>query len=160
MNTENWDPKQSPPVGLPPTGPLRSRVCDIQERTTARLVAFGVVLALGISVGTAALVLFAKVVDEVMEHETLVLDTATLLWMRQFKSPVTDIVMRGASLTGVVVMVLVVLAVRRQWANVASLLLVVVGAQVLNTLLKATFQRERPMPSLEHTQVTPLSVAN
>lgn len=58
--------------------------------------------------------------------------------------------MHGVSLMGaqalgvVIIAVLAALAVRRQWATAASLLLVVVGAQVLNTLLKAAFQRERP----------------
>jgi membrane-associated phospholipid phosphatase len=134
---------------------LHMRVRDIQERATARLVAFGVVLALGIVVGTGALVLFAKVADEVMEHETVVFDIAAFRWVRQFGSPATDMLMQGVSLmgaqllAGVVLVVFAVLAVRRRWANAALLLLVVFGAQILNTLLKATFQRERPMAYLE-----------
>jgi undecaprenyl-diphosphatase len=56
----------------------------------------------------------------------------------------------GAQILGVVIAsVLAVFVVRRRWSDAVSLLLVVSGAQLLNTLLKATFQRERPMPYLE-----------
>ena len=156
MNGQEFERKQ-PENGLAKAHgeEPRVRLRDMQGLTSARFAAFGIVLALGTVIGVAALALFVKLADEVMEHETLALDTASLSWLSQFRSPATDVLMQGVSLMGaqvlgvVVAAVLALLAVRRRWGDAVSLLLVVSGAQLLNTLLKATFQRERPMPYLE-----------
>jgi undecaprenyl-diphosphatase len=156
MISQDLDQNQ-PEVGIADASREKLRVCldDLRGRTTARIAAFGLVLALGIVIGVAALALFIKLADEVMDNETPAFDAASLSWLSQFMSPVTDMLMEGVSLMGaqvlgvVIAVVLAVLVVRRRWAIAVSLLLVVSGAQLLNTLLKATFQRERPMPYVE-----------
>ena len=117
-----------------------------------RLAALGLALVLGFGVALVTLYLFAILADTVAEGDTERLDTAVLLWLRQFRSPALDVAawfcsMLGAELLAVfLVLLLVAFAYRRRWGAAVALLLVTVGAQLQNNVLKDLFQRTRPTP--------------
>jgi hypothetical protein len=60
----------------------------MQDLASARFAAFGLVLAVGIVIGVGAHSLLIKLADELIEHETVAFDTASLSWLSQFRSPV------------------------------------------------------------------------
>src|SRR4051794_35240156 len=97
---------------------------------------FGVVLVLGVAAGALALVLFAKLANEVAEQETAQLDLAVLHWLQGFSSPALDLVARGVSLLGNEVLAVVFVAValwfalQRRWGALVALIIVTVGAQL------------------------------
>jgi undecaprenyl-diphosphatase len=116
-----------------------------------RVASFGAVVGLGFVLGIAAMYAFIRLADDVLAQETTALDSAASEFVLRFKSPVMDVVMRTISLFGselVWVLGLVLLAVfvwQRRWGVAVLLVLVTVGAQVLNDILKATFRRTRPI---------------
>ena len=117
-----------------------------------RLAALGLTLGLGLAVALLSLYLFAELADEVMEQDTLRLDNGVLGALRQYQSPALDWAAWLASMLGseilVVVMavLLVVLGWQRRWGAAVGLLVTVVGAQLLNDVLKDWFHRTRPAP--------------
>jgi undecaprenyl-diphosphatase len=117
-----------------------------------RLVEVGLVLVAGFVAALLCIVLFAKLASEVVEQETMQLDLAVLLWLRQFRSPALDLAMQGISLLGSQVLavfwllLLVVFGRQRRWGTVAALLLIVIGAYLLNSAMKEVFERTRPTP--------------
>ena len=117
-----------------------------------RLAALGLTLGLGLGAALLALYLFAVLADEVMEQETLQVDTAVLLALRSVQSPALDRAAWFASALGaewlavLMVVLLGVLSWQRRWGAAVGLLLTVVGAQLLNDVLKDWFQRTRPAP--------------
>lgn len=117
-----------------------------------RLAGFGLVVVLGFGLGLAALSFFAKLADEVLERETQQLDEAVLAWFRQFASPPLDVTMRAITSLGseavavFLVLLLAYLGIRRRWGAAVGSLLVTVGAQLLNNVLKDLFHRTRPAP--------------
>jgi undecaprenyl-diphosphatase len=117
-----------------------------------RLAALGLALGLGLGAALLALWVFAALADEVMEQDTAQLDNAVLVGLRAHQSPLLDSLawfcsMLGAELLAVFALVLVVvLGWQRRWGAVVGLLLTVVGAQLLNDVLKDWFQRTRPAP--------------
>jgi len=95
--------------------------------------------------------LFVKLADRVRDQETLQLDKAVLHAVNATTSPQLDVLMAGVSQFGGVVGVLaltagaVALLWGRRMRRMATLLACGVGgAAVLNVLLKAFFQRDRP----------------
>ena len=115
-----------------------------------RLAALGLVLVLGFLLGLGSLAVFATLAGEVAEQETARLDTAVLLWLHQFASPGLDLAAQAISLLGselldaFVVLLLISFIWRRQWGAAVGLVLVVGGAFLLDSALKAWFQRPRP----------------
>jgi undecaprenyl-diphosphatase len=110
-------------------------------------------LVLGaVLVSAAALGLFGALADEVTEGDTAAVDGAVVAALRSRASPSLDEAAQLASAMGAeVVAVLLValvghLAWRRRWGAAVSLVVVTVGAQLLNTVLKDHFRRPRPAP--------------
>jgi len=94
---------------------------------------------------------FVMIADEIHEAETPYLDHALLLYMRSLASPVVDaffvLMSKLGYQWGVVpldVLIVVVLASRRQWRNAMFAATAFVGSAVLNLGSKQLFQRERP----------------
>lgn len=117
-----------------------------------RLAALGLTLSLGLGAALLSLYLFSALADEVVEQETERLDYAVLYLLRLAQSPDLNRAAWFASLLGseilavVMVLLLGVLALQRRWGAATGLLLTVVGAQLLNNVLKDWFQRTRPAP--------------
>jgi undecaprenyl-diphosphatase len=117
-----------------------------------RLAALGLTLGLGLGVALLSLYLFAILADEVMGQETLQLDNGVLAALRQLQSSALDRAAWVASALGaewlavLMVVLLGVLGWQRRWGAAVGLLLTVVGAQLLNDVLKDWFQRTRPAP--------------
>jgi undecaprenyl-diphosphatase len=115
-----------------------------------RLGGLGLALVVGFGAGVLALYAFASLAEDVASQETQQLDTAVLLWLRQFSSPTLDAVATGLSLLGsevlvvLVVAALVALGYQRRWGAALALVLVVGGAELLNSVLKYFFHRTRP----------------
>lgn len=119
-----------------------------------RVAEFGLALVLGLVGGVLCLVAFAWLANEMLASQTQQMDDATLAYLRTYSSPTLDRVAFGLSLFGseIVVLVAVVLlgvfAWQRRWGAAGGLLLVTIGAQVLNDVLKELFHRTRPAPML------------
>ena len=119
---------------------------------TRRLAGFGVSLVLGFVAGLLALYAFAEVADEVAENEARAIDLAVYDWLQRFRSPALDDVMQAISTIGGIGVVVLFVALlvyfgrRRRWPAALALALVTGGAYLLNTVLKAIFQRTRPTP--------------
>jgi undecaprenyl-diphosphatase len=117
-----------------------------------RLASFGAIVVFGFVAAALLLYGFARLATEVLEQETLAMDTATLTFLQGFSSPPLTLAAEAISALGsqvVVAIGAVLLAVfiwQRRWGAALSLVLVVAGAQVLNDILKAAFQRPRPTP--------------
>ena len=117
-----------------------------------RLAEAGALLLGALVAGAAALWLFGALADEVTEGETAALDQGVATALRATATTSRDVAARLVSALGSeVVAVLLVLLVgyfawRRRWGAAASLILVTVGAQLLNNVLKDHFRRPRPAP--------------
>jgi undecaprenyl-diphosphatase len=150
-------PGAAPPAADPvvaqasPTGG-RLWLVGLLRHGKDRLAALGLALGLGLAAALLALYVFAALADEVMEQDTLQLDNAVLAALRAHQSPMLDSLAWFASMLGaeglaVLALVLaVILGWQRRWGAVVGLLLTVVGAQLLNDVLKDWFQRTRPAP--------------
>jgi undecaprenyl-diphosphatase len=117
-----------------------------------RLAALGLTLGLGLILALLALYVFAVLADEVMAHETIRIDYGVLDALRQVQSPTLDraayvISALGAEVLAVLMVVLLIVFVwRRRWGAAVGLLVTVIGAQMLNNVLKDWFHRTRPAP--------------
>jgi len=118
----------------------------------ARLAAVGVTLGLGLVLAMLALYVFAVLANSVMADETEIVDFAVLAALREVQSPGLNHLALFFSLLGsevlavLMVGLLILFGRKRRWGSVVSLLLVVVGAQMLNNVLKDWFHRTRPAP--------------
>ena len=118
----------------------------------ARLAALGLTLSIGLGAALLALYLFAVVANGMMDEETEFIDFAVLAALREVQSPELNHVAFFFSLLGsellavLLVVLLVVFGWQRRWGAVAALLVTVVGAQMLNNVLKDWFHRTRPAP--------------
>lgn len=124
---------------------------DCEATTTDKAIRFRAATLL--IVAAASVVLFGWLATEILEHQSLVFDSAIRNAVHQQATPPLTILMLGLSLLGsadvllpFVVVTLIVMAgagIRRQ-----AILLVVslTGAAVLDTTLKLAFHRPRPQP--------------
>ena len=124
---------------------------DCEATTTDKAIRFRAATLL--IVAAASVILFARLATEILEHQSLVFDSAIRNAVHQQATPPLTILMRGLSLLGsadvllpLVVVTLIVMAgagIRRQ-----AILLVasLTGAAVLDTTLKLAFHRPRPQP--------------
>ena len=118
----------------------------------ARLTALGLTLLIGLGAALLALYLFAVVANGMMEDETEFVDFAVLGALREVQSPELNHVafffsLLGSELLAVLMVVLLILfGWQRRWGAVVGLLVTVVGAQMLNNVLKDWFHRTRPAP--------------
>lgn len=110
-------------------------------------------LVLGMAAAIGALLFFAWLTDEVLDGETHHFDEITRAAVHQFASPLLTATMRGISfvgsslfLTAATVVMFTWFMVHR-WRREGWLLgITMLGAALLNTTLKLTFRRPRPVP--------------
>jgi membrane-associated phospholipid phosphatase len=113
---------------------------------------FGVVVGLGFVLGIAAMYAFLWLADEVLEHETTALDASASALILRWQSPAMDVVMRTVSMFGSEViwllgaLLLALFAWQQRWGAAVLLVVVAGGAQLMNNVLKASFERARPIP--------------
>jgi undecaprenyl-diphosphatase len=130
----------------------RARLQLLLTNGRERLAALGIVLVLGFLFGVLALVFFADLSQDMARGDTMALDTAVLVWLRQFQGAVVDVLARAASAMGSEVLAVVgigvlgILVARRRWGAAIGLVVTTVGAQLMNNVLKDMFQRTRPAP--------------
>ncbi len=117
-----------------------------------RLAGFGLVLVLGFLAGAGAVYGFTRLAGEMLEHETNQMDSAAAAYVQQWQSPTMNTLAWFVSLFGselIMAFALVLLGLfiwQRRWGAGALLVLVCVGAQVLNDVLKIYYHRVRPEP--------------
>lgn len=117
-----------------------------------RLAGFGGFIAGGFLLGVVCLYLFAWLADQVMAKQTSAMDDAAYAFAHQFSSRSMDTFMRALSFMGseaVLALGLVLLTLfvaQRRWGAAVLLILVTVGVQFLNDVLKNVFHRTRPAP--------------
>ena len=143
---------QPPSVAAAPPQDWQRWLRWLAERGRSTLAALGLVLVGGLMLGAGALFLFARLADEVLERDSLALDQGVLLALQSHANPEFNRAALALSLLGAQgLAVLLVVALgwlvwRRRFGAAISLLLAVVGAQLLNNVLKLLFQRPRPSP--------------
>ena len=110
-------------------------------------------LGLGICAAVGSLIFFAWLTDEVLAGETQHFDDLTRAAIHQFASPTLTTTMRGISFIGsslfltTITIGIFIWFLTHQWRREGWLLgITMLGAAVLNTTLKLTFQRPRPVP--------------
>ena len=134
-----------------PTG-WRIWLVNLLTYGKGRLAALGLALVVGLGAALLSLFLFAFLADVVMGQHTVNLDNGVLMTLRQVHSPALDQAAWVASALGaewlavLMVVLLVVMGWQRRWGAVVGLLITVIGAQLLNDVLKDWFQRTRPAP--------------
>lgn len=113
--------------------------------------AVGAFLFIGLSVVLIAAVFFAVLAEMVMEGDTLHVDESILRWMHDIGSPVLDMVALEVTALGARVVVWMVVLVAsvflwhtRHHYSAALLWVSMLGAGVVNTVLKLAFNRPRP----------------
>lgn len=117
-----------------------------------RLAGFGGFIAAGFLLGVVCIYVFVWLADEVMARATTALDARAYASIHQVSSPAIDALMRDISVMGseaVWVLGLALLALflaQRRWGAAALLVLVTVGVQMANDVLKTVVHRSRPEP--------------
>lgn len=112
---------------------------------------FGLVLVVGLGIALTGLWLFAELAQEVGEGTTRLLDERILLWLNRHATPgrdglalqITAIGNGGTVITIALVMCGFLWALRHRLA-VMLVVVGVIGSDLLNRVLKATFERPRP----------------
>ncbi len=123
-------------------------------RGETRAAEFSAIVVAGFGAAAVLLYLFAWLANEVLEQETQSLDTATLLYLQQFSSPSLTLAAEAVSLLGSQVVLAAAAALlifflwQRRWRPAITLIVVTIGAQLLNDILKDVFHRTRPEPVL------------
>jgi undecaprenyl-diphosphatase len=110
-------------------------------------------LVLGLAAAIAALLFFAWLANEVWEGELEHFDEITRVGIHQLASPALTAAMRSISFLGSTVFLttattlIVIWFALRHWRREAILFAItMIGAALLNTTLKLTFKRSRPVP--------------
>ena len=110
-------------------------------------------LVIGLAAAVGALLFFAWLTSEVLEGETTHFDTVTRDFVHQFATPTLTATMRGISFIGssafltTATVVMFIWFMSRHWRRDAYLFgITMLGAAILNTTLKLTFKRPRPVP--------------
>jgi membrane-associated phospholipid phosphatase len=130
-----------------------------QKRKASRRVP--AILVGGFAASVVSIVLFGKVSDEVLEHETMSFDTRVIEEVREMRDPALDRVMLAITATGEPwALSLVTGLVGLRWlresrrADIATLLLATAGGSVVNQLLKRLFKRDRPAIKLRRAHAS------
>src|SRR5262249_7035287 len=133
------DPGQPPIVAAAPPAAWRRWLLALVEHGQRALAALGLVLAAGLLLSLGALLAFAKLANEVAERSTAAFDLLVLRTLRQQATATLDALASALSWLGaeglaiVVVLTVLLLAWQRRLGAIVALLLVVVGAQLLNS---------------------------
>jgi membrane-associated phospholipid phosphatase len=147
-------PEAAEPILAPRAGRAWLRwLRHLSTRARDRLAGASLLLVSALAFAAFNLWLFGRLADEVMERETVAVDDAVYELLHRFASPALDRAARIASWMGselvliLLVGLVVLLGWRGRWGAAGGLVLVAAGAQLLNDVLKATFQRTRPNPT-------------
>lgn len=110
-------------------------------------------LAISLFVAALALLLFARIADSVLDQKTESFDQQIRSAVHQHASPQLTAAMRGITWLGswqvllpAVCCLLAILILRGMTREARLLLVTVVGAEVLDIVLKLSFRRVRPSP--------------
>jgi undecaprenyl-diphosphatase len=110
-------------------------------------------LLLGLAAAIGSLIFLAWLADEVLQGETRSFDEATRAAVHEWASPALTTFMQGISFMGSTqflfagTTVTTLLMIWLKWKREAILFpLTMIGAGLLNTTLKLSFQRTRPVP--------------
>ncbi|MFN8533088.1 MAG: phosphatase PAP2 family protein [Dehalococcoidia bacterium] len=134
--------------------PLPDGMISLFHRPWRVLTALGLTLVAGMAAGLLSIWAFSWIANGVLERETEALDLAVLSALAVHKSPALDALAWWASAAGnELVFVLLVglvawLVLRGRRLLAVELLVVTVGAHLLNSVLKDLFARTRPAPVL------------
>lgn len=116
----------------------------------------GSILFLGLAIAAGALVFFAWLADEVLEGDTEVFDNIIRGFAQQYAGETATALMRFVTILGstlflsVVFISILIIFIRQKWNRAAALLTTsMVGAIILNFVLKVSFARTRPLPFFE-----------
>ena len=145
-------PGPEPTVALASPARWRAWLLYLVTYGKARLAALGLTLSIGLGAALLALYLFAVVANGMMGEETEFIDFGVLAALREVQSPELNRLAFFFSLLGsellavLMVVLLVVYGWQRRWGAAVGLLVTVVGAQMLNNVLKDWFHRTRPAP--------------
>ncbi|HET7770070.1 MAG TPA: phosphatase PAP2 family protein [Chloroflexota bacterium] len=117
-----------------------------------RLAAVPLVLVAAFAFEAWALWFFGELANAVSSGYVPVIDAAVLSWLQERASPLWDRAAVIASFIGAeLILPLLVLcgglfAYQRRWGALLSLVVITIGSQHLDTVLKGSFQRVRPNP--------------
>jgi membrane-associated phospholipid phosphatase len=142
------DPTVDP---APPEG-WRRWARELGHYDQERVAQFGGIVIGAAVLGVVLLYLFVTVADQVLGHQTATLDTSAYQLVSRFSSPLTDVAARVISFLGseavllFSVLLLGLFLWQRRWGAAAMLVLISVGVQLLNDVLKTMFHRTRPEP--------------
>jgi undecaprenyl-diphosphatase len=125
----------------------------VSDRNRRFLEFLSLSLVLGLAAAVAALLFFAWLTNEVLDGETAHFDAVTRDFVHQFASPTLTATMRGISFVGsslfltTASIAMFLWFMSRHWRRDAYLFgITMLGAGILNTTLKLTFKRPRPVP--------------
>ncbi|MGE3908873.1 MAG: phosphatase PAP2 family protein [Chloroflexota bacterium] len=145
-------PDQDPTVAQASPAAWYAWIVTLARFGRRQIAALGLTLGIGLAVALLSLYLFAAIAEDVMEQETRQLDNTVLSALRQVQSPALDQVAwfvsaLGSEILAVIMVLIVVLLVwQRRFGAALGLVVTVVGAQLLNNVLKDWFHRTRPAP--------------
>ena len=115
-------------------------------------------LLLGLVAAIGTLIFFGWLTDEVLEGDARQFDETTRAAVHQLASPAMTVIMRGFSFVGstialtVASIFVIVRFAMQKWGREAKLFAAtMIGAALLNTTLKLTFKRARPVPFFDLT---------
>ena len=125
-----------------------------QLATTARgrLAAVPLLLVAALACEAWALWFFGELADAVSDGYVPAIDAAVLTWLQERASPFWDRAAVIASFIGAELILPLLLvfgalfAFQRRWGALVSLVVITIGSQHLDTVLKGAFQRVRPNP--------------
>ena len=113
----------------------------------------GSILFLGLIIASGALLFFAWLAEKVAEGDTQQFDETTRLYVHQFASAPLTTFMNYATFLGstaflsIVFVFVFIILIRCNWKRPALLLTTtMIGAVILNFVLKVSFARPRPIP--------------
>lgn len=115
-------------------------------------------LLLGLAAAIGTLIFFGWLTEEVLEGDSRQFDEATRAAVHQLASPLLTMIMRSFSFIGSTLVlavattfVVVQLAMKKLGREAKLFAITMIGAALLNTTLKLTFKRARPVPFFDLT---------
>jgi len=135
-----------------PESGWRPWLAELERHEQGRIAEFGAIVVAGFLAAVVVLYAFAWLATEVLDRETQAIDLATLAILQRFSSPLLTQAALLISLLGseaiwvLGAVLLAIMAWHRRWSTAITLVLITVGALVLNDILKALFHRPRPTP--------------
>ena len=128
-----------------------SKTNDVSEKRRFEFLSLSLLLGLAAAIGT--LIFFGWLTDEVLEGDSRQFDESTRAAVHQLASPLLTIIMRGFSFIGstlalavATTFIIVQLALKKLGREAKLFAITMVGAALLNTTLKLTLKRARPVP--------------